>query len=737
MRGINILTSAVLVLLSVLALAGRDGVPGVYADEPGSPAPGLKQGDLNHKENRLALSASPYLRSARFQLIDWHEYGEEAFALARRLDRPILLDIGAIWCHWCHVMDEETYADPEVARLINEYFVAIKVDMDQMPDIDRWYQNAVMAISGHGGWPLTAFLTPDGKVFFGGTYFPAEDKWGRKGFRSLLPSIATLYREGKDELLTQAEEMSRLVLAQQQAGLKAGELSPELLDSMTRHIAEDFDLDFGGFGTGTKFPSESGVEFALWRGFSGENAGLLARALQTVDAMAEGGIRDHIRGGFFRYAMDREWRVPHFEKMSYVNSGMLINFVHAYAATGNAAYKDIVEDILDYIDREASDGRLGGFYASQDADVGRGDDGDFYTWTPAEVDAALSPLEAKVIKRYYGIEVLGEMRHNRAKNVPRISAAPEEIAGELGMPTEEVITLINGGREEMRESRGSSTATAPFVDKSKYSSRNGMMISAFLEVYKFTGREDIKKKALKSLDFLLANSYGRGEGVLHATYPGGERVPGFLDDNVQMSMACLDAYEVSGYRFYLEAAEDIMGYCLNNFWDEGEGGFFDTALAHRRFARKPFEDVPTPGANAVAAMVLDRLFYMTGRDEYRERAGQTLRVYAGSAGKSGHFASTYALALGYHITPPPHAAVIGRKDDPDTWRLLKAALGTYRPGKIVTLHDPIEEEDDDLPYPPSADGTPVAYVCIPLEYCAPPTPEASKVSELLQTLGIE
>ncbi len=729
MRGMNILTSAVLVLSSVLA--------GVLTDIHGSPVPGpaIRHGDLNHQENRLAESSSPYLRSARFQLIDWHEYGEEAFALARRLDRPILLDIGAIWCHWCHVMDEETYADPEVARLINEYFVAIKVDMDQMPDIDRWYQNAVMAITGHGGWPLTAFLTPDGKVFFGGTYFPAEDKWGREGFRSLLPRVATRYKEGKDELLTQAEELSRLVLAQQQAGLKAGELSPELLDSMTRHIVEDFDLDFGGFGAGTKFPSESGVEFALRMGFFEGNAELLALALQTVDAMVEGGIRDHIMGGFFRYAMDREWHVPHFEKMSYVNSGMLTNFVHAYAATGNAAYKDVVEDVLDYIDREASDSILGGFYASQDADVGRGDDGDFYTWTPEEVDAALSPLEAKVIKRYYGIEARGEMRHNRAKNVPRISAAPEEIAGELGMPTEEVIALINGGREEMRESRDSSPA--PFVDESKYSSRNGMMISAFLEVYKFTGREDIKKKALKSLDFLLANSYERGEGVLHAIYPGEERVPGFLDDNVQMSMACLDAYEVSGHGYYLDAAKGIMGYCLDNFWDEGEGGFFDTAIAHRRFARKPFEDVPAPGANAVAAMVLDRLFYVTGKDEYRKRAGQTLRVYAGAAEKSGHFASTYALALGYHITPPPHAAVIGRKDDPDTWRLLKAALGTYRPGKIVTLHDPAEEEEDDLPYPPSADGTPVAYVCIPLGYCAPPVSEGVKVSGLLQNLGTE
>ncbi len=725
-----------LILLSTGILSTWGGITPLCAEEQRNRAAHLQQNQ--QRENRLARSASPYLRSARFQAIDWHEYGEEAFALAKMLDRPILLDIGAIWCHWCHVMDEETYENPEVAELINRYFVAIKVDMDARPDIDRWYQTAVSNLTGFGGWPLTAFLTPDGKVFFGGTYFPAEDKLGREGLKSLLPRVAKLYREHKDELLAQTEQYHQHLLAQKDAGLKTGELSSELLNAIARRITEDFDRDFGGFGAGAKFPSEAGVEFALSRAFVENDAELLALTLKTLDAMAEGGIRDHIRGGFFRYTMDREWHVPHFEKMSYVNSGMLRNFAHAYAATGTVLYKEVVEEVLDYINREASDSRFGGFYASQDADVGRGDDGDYYTWTPEEVDAVLTPLEAKVIKQYYGIEAQGEMRHNAAKNVPRVAATPEDVANELDIPVKEVFLLISDGRKKLLESRNASPT--PFVDRSKYGSLNGMMVSAYLEAYKFLGGDDIKEAtikddALKVLDFLLANSYRKGKGVFHTYYQGEARIPGFLDDNIQVSMACLDAYEVSGYRFYLDAAEDIMRYCLENFWDNEHGGFFDTASAHRNFVRKPFEDTPTPAANAVAAMLLDRLYYITYEDEYRERAERTLKAYAGSAEESGHFASAYALALAYHINTPPHALIIGKPGAPDTLRLLRTALATYRPGKIVTLHDPAEGSG--LPYPASTDGMAIAYVCVPLKYCAPPTHEEARVTELLKTMGVE
>jgi uncharacterized protein YyaL (SSP411 family) len=271
------------------------------------------------KENRLATAKSPYLFSARYQAIDWYEYGEDAFRMAKELDRPILLDIGAIWCHWCHVMDEETYADPEVAELINKHFIAIKVDRDERPDIDRMYQDAVSALTGHGGWPLTGFLTPDGKVFYGGTYFPPDDRHGREGMKSLLQRIARLYSERKEDVLAMAERHHEEI-----AGLakpKPAKLSPELLDGIVSAIVTAGDTENGGFGTVSKFPSVSAVECLLNRGVAKDDKEALNLVLKTLDAMAEGGIRDHIRGGFFRYTVDPEWDVPHFEKMSYVQAG--------------------------------------------------------------------------------------------------------------------------------------------------------------------------------------------------------------------------------------------------------------------------------------------------------------------------------------------------------------------------------------------------------------------------------
>ncbi|MDO8136364.1 MAG: thioredoxin domain-containing protein [Candidatus Brocadiales bacterium] len=703
----------------------------------------------DRKENRLALSTSPYLRSARYQPIDWYEFGEGAFARAKDMDRPILLDIGAVWCHWCHVMDEESYEDPEVAELINKYFIAIKVDRDERPDLDRRYQEAVSALTGQGGWPLTAFLTPEGKAFFGGTYFPPEDKFGREGLKTLLPRIALLYREERSRVLATAEEHHRQLLSLAETGTKAGALSPEQVDSLVKALKEDFDPHHGGFGSGAKFPNEGAVELALLMAFPKGDKDLLNVAIRTMDAMAGGGIRDHIRGGFFRYSVDPHWHVPHFEKMPYVNSGMIKNYVHAYAATGNELYKEVVIEILDYIRREASDPELGGFYASQDADIGKGDDGDYYTWTPEEVDGVLTPQESRAIKSYYGIEAEGEMERNAAKNVLMVVKEVAEVAGELNLPQVQTLELIKRGREKLLEARN--RPPRPFVDTNKYAHWNGMMVSAYLEAYKFLsalGGEGIKDFALKSLDFMLEKAYQKGRGLYHSYHEGQALGQGLLEDQVFMAEACLEAYEVTGEKRYLETAQDIVDYCLKDFWDDAKGGFFDLPQVQRvaiqrgeaadylsgDIPRKPFEDLPTPAGNAVAARVLDRLFYITYKKEYREASQRTLEAYAGSASESGRFASSYALALEYHLKAPTYAVIIGKKGDAETLRLWKAALGAYRPGKIVTVHDPAEESS--LPYPARPDGRPVVYVCIPFGACAPPTQETDKMVELLRTMGI-
>ena len=684
------------------------------------------------KENRLAQAKSPYLLSARNQLIDWYEFGEESLQKARELDRPILLDIGAIWCHWCHVMDEETYADPEVAQLLNQLFVAIKVDRDERPDIDRRYQEAVSALTGNGGWPLTAFLTPEGKVFYGGTYFPPEDKWGKEGMKTLLPRIARLYGENKEDVLVMAEKHYQELLTVGRP--RPDRLSQELLEGIASVILAEGDLEHGGFGTVSKFPSVAAVKFALYRGAVKKDEGFLTLALKTLDGMARGGIRDHIRGGFFRYTVDPEWRVPHFEKMSYVQAGMLENYIHGYAATGSNLYKEVVLEVLDYVRREASDQEHGGFYASQDADIGSGDDGDYYTWTPEEVEKVLDPLESGAIKTFYGISASGgqgEMKHDPTRKVPRITMGIETLAKELGIPPDEVTHLLQTAREKLKKARDN--PPVPFVDKNKYTHWNGMMVSAWFEAYKFLGDTNVRDFALKTLDFLLAKSYKEGQGFFH-TYQGGEaRITGLLEDNVQMASACLDAYEVSGEGRYLQDAQSIVDHCIREFWDPEEGGFFDLPSATKEIRRKPFEDVPTPAANPTMAMVLDRLYYITHEARYYDKAQKTLQAFAGSALESGYFAASYALAMDYHLNPPAYAVIIGKKADPGTRALQEAALATYRPGKIVTVHDPGEEGL--LPYPPSPEGRPVVYVCIPLKTCAPPTNDVEKIQALLKSLG--
>ncbi|HHT9119500.1 MAG TPA: thioredoxin domain-containing protein [Candidatus Hypogeohydataceae bacterium YC41] len=684
------------------------------------------------KGNRLAKAKSPYLLSAKNQQIEWYEFGEEAFQKAKELDRPILLDIGAIWCHWCHVMDEGTYEDPEVAELINKLFVAIKVDRDERPDIDRKYQEAVETLTGHGGWPLTAFLTPEAKVFYGGTYFPPEDQAGREGMKTLLPRIAQLYKEKKAEVLAMAEQHHEELLT---LGIpKPDKLSQELLDGTASAILAEGDTKYGGFGTVSKFPSASAVGFLLNRGFTKKEEAALNLALKTLDEMAKGGIKDHIRGGFFRYTVDPEWHVPHFEKMSYVQAGMIVNYIHGYAATGKDLYKEVAEDVLDYVRREASDEEQGGFYASQDADIGRGDDGDYYTWTPDEVEKALphpGGLEAKAIMAFYGIETQGEMEHNPAKNVLRIMMDNETLAKELGIPVDEVPHLLQTARMKLREARDA--PPRPIVDKNKYTNWNGMMIFTWLEAYKFLGDTTIRDFALKSLDFLLEKSYRKGQGFFHVYQEGEARIKDLLDDNVQMAKACLDGYEVSGQVRYLQTTLDIMDYCVREFWDSKEGGFYDLPITATEIKRKPFEDIPTPAANPTAAMVLDRLYYITHEARYYDIARKTLQAFAGSALESGYFAASYALALDYHLNPPVCAIIIGKKADPQTRVLQEAALATYRPGKIVTVHDPTEEGS--LPYPPSPEGKPIVYVCIPLNTCLPPTSEPKKMQELLKTLG--
>src|ERR1700741_5069865 len=445
--------------------------------------------------NSLAQASSAYLRSAMHQPIRWHEWGEEAFAMARRENNPMLLDIGAVWCHWCHVMDRESYDDPEIAAIVNEHFVAVKVDRDERPDIDSRYQAAVQAVSGQGGWPLTAFLTPDGKPFYGGGFFSPSDGYGGPSFRGVLLWIANAYAEKHGDVVEQAKMLEGAIAQSESFAGRSGRVSAHVLGAIQESAFKMFDPEHGGFGQAPKFPHPSALDLLIER-YAKTSGASLRRALRqsseqapeggrphidsesssderlrnlivtTLRHMAQGGVYDQLAGGFHRYSVDERWVVPHFEKMCYDNSELLKNYVHAYQATGEEFFADVARDIIRWMDEWLSDRERGGFYASQDADINMDDDGDYFTWTLDEARAVLTEDEAQVAALRYDINEIGEMHHNPAKNVLFVRASLEEIARRMNLPQEHVAQLLATAKKKMYAER--LHRPTPFVDKTVY-----------------------------------------------------------------------------------------------------------------------------------------------------------------------------------------------------------------------------------------------------------------------------
>ena len=701
-------------------------------------------GERPHR-NRLATEKSAYLRSAGHQPVDWYPWGEEAFRRAKDLERPVLLDIGAVWCHWCHVMDGESYENPEIADIINQKFVAVKVDRDERPDVDTRYQGPVAAISGQGGWPLTAFLTPEGKVFYGGTYFPPQDTMGRPGFKRVLGAVTDQYRAKTEEVAATAQDLFTRMERFEAFTATEGELSDRLIGEILAFAREQFDPANGGFGEAPKFPHSSVIELLLARAHLTDGVGFLQMATRTLDGMARGGMYDQIGGGFHRYSVDAHWRVPHFEKMSYDNAPHLETYLHAYQITGDAFYRQVAEGILSYVSAVASDTGRGGFYASQDADVGLNDDGDYFTWTLDELSDALPDSQAfEAVAYFYNVAERGDMHHNPRKNVLCVAKEMGEVAAMLGVGVEEAEAILGGARARMLEAR--SRREAPFVDEALYTNWNGMMIAAFCEAARVLGDVGAAQLAHKSADRLLAEGYDPLRGFAHSLAEGVPSIWGLLDDQVQMVRALLALWELGGEPRYLRAARSLADLLVDRFWDPADGGFFDRASGQKAIPgvatrRKPIQDSPTPGPNAIAALALDRLAMVTGEGRYREHAEACLRAFAGSAPQLGVFAATYGLALHYHIHPPPQVVIVGSRGAAETLALVEATFSAYRPGALVVQHDLAEADLSTLPEtvrPMIAFsqklGGPQAYVCAGLS-CAPPTNDPEQLREFVKTFG--
>jgi hypothetical protein len=689
-------------------------------------------------ENRLKNSASPYLRSAAHQPVDWHEWGEEAFAKARAAGKPVLLDIGAVWCHWCHVIDRESYENPEIAAMINELYIPVKVDRDERPDVDARYQSAISAISGQGGWPLTAFLTPDGKPFFGGTYFPPEDAMGRPGFKRILAAISDAFEKRRAEVDNSAQALEQAVAKAEIFHGARGDFDARVVDAVVEAAVRRFDPTHGGFGDAPKFPHSSAIDLLLerekWSG--GEDLRSILEA--TLNGMAAGGFADQIGGGFHRYSVDERWCVPHFEKMSYDNSELLKNYLHGYQSLRLPHYKHVAEDLIAWVGEVLSDPARGGFYASQDADQTLDDDGDYFTWTQQEARAVLTPDEFRAIERYYDVGPRGEMHHNAEKNVLWIAESVEQIARELRMPEDQVALLIARAKGKMLAARRERRPT-PAVDETVYVAWNAMFVSAYLEAARVLERPDCREFALKTLERILAEAWDESRGFLHRV--GGPRLEGSLDDQVFTIAALLDAWEATFDRRYFEIGERAMRLAVERFGDPDGGGFFDRAtdaapMGGLEVRRKPLQDSPTPGGNSVAAIVLDRLHALTGERLYRDWAEKTLEAFVGLIPQYGLFAATYALAALLHARHPLQVVITGAASDAKAAELQRAANGVYRFGKVALRVTPERLAAGSLPAAlretlPHLDASvPQAFVCVETT-CFPPVAEPGQLASLL------
>jgi len=627
--------------------------------------------------NQLASEPSAYLKSAAHQPVHWSPWGDAAFARAQQEKKPILLDIGAVWCHWCHVMDGESYEDAAVAELLNRDFVCIKVDRDERPDVDARYQRAVQALSGQGGWPLTAFLTPEGEVFFGGTYFPPDNNaYGRPGFRRVLMEIARAFREEQERVTTNARAIREHVV-QTLDEAKPGVVNADLVSGAADQMAKLFDVRYGGFGSAPKFPHPAASEFLLarWHDSRGGLAWQREIVEKTLTGMARGGVRDHLGGGFHRYSVDERWIVPHFEKMSYDNSELLRAYLSAYQAFGTPLFKEVATGIVDWVRDVMADKDQGAFATSQDADLTFGDDGDYWTWTVDEAKSDLTAREYTVASSVFDIQDTGEMHHNPKKNVLWWKQDP---ASDDDWP------VLRTAMKKLKAARD--RRQAPFVDRTAYVNWNAMMSGAFLQAGAVLDRPECNALALKVLARIWSEAWDVGSGMCHVL-GGGRREPrGMLDDNVQAAAAFLDAYEATGETSWLDRATQVMTYCGKAHADDTPG-YFDIAgtngTAYLATRAKPVQDAPTPSPNGVAAIVLARLSALTDKSEWRERLDRHLAGFAGSARELSLYGSTLLRAVDWAVHPITRIEVTGPSGEGPACAMHLLALQTYRPRKVV------------------------------------------------------
>ena len=653
--------------------------------------------------NRLKDETSPYLLQHAENPVDWLPWGDAAFAAAKAQDKPVLLSIGYSACHWCHVMAHESFENPETAALMNEHYISVKVDREERPDVDAVYMSAVQTMTGSGGWPLTVFLTPEGKPFYGGTYYPPEDRLGHPGFRRVLTSLAEVWKTRRGEALGASESLTGQLKAATQIPANSGELSPEVMVSALETLSSTLDPVYGGFGDAPKFPPHTGLAFLLLR----PEPHALEMATATLDKMAQGGVYDQLGGGFSRYSTDARWLVPHFEKMLYDNAQLVSRYAEAYAKTQSPLYKRVIQDTLTFIERELKDPE-GGFYSALDADS-EGVEGKYYVWTASQLDALLGD-DAELVKARYGVTPAGNFEGH---SILFVAQSIEALAEQSSLSKNEVTEKLEHARQTLFNAR--QPRIRPGLDDKILCSWNGLLVSAYADAGRVLRREDYLETAQATAKFMRDTFYQNGR--LNHTYKAGQaKVTGMLEDYTYFALSLVALYQATLEGEWLLLALELTETVVNEFYDTDAGGFFSTVSGDTLIIRpKDLFDAATPSGNGAAAELLVTLSRYTDNRSWEDLALATLTPLQEALRRYPTGFGSCLTATEQLYAPPREIAVFGDRNDPATQALLavlaEADLTFTAVALIETPDDPLVAQ---LPFTQNrgrVDGQPTAYVC--------------------------
>jgi uncharacterized protein YyaL (SSP411 family) len=700
-------TSGVILMMRLLAtgicaVSGNEKMPGTTA--------------LQKHTNRLINESSPDLLQHAHNPVDWHPWGTEAFEEAKRRDKPIFLSIGYSTCHWCHVMERESFENEQIAEIMNEHFVCIKVDREQRPDVDEIYMNAVTLTTGSGGWPLSVFLTPEGKPFYGGTYFPPKDLYGRPGFDRVLLSIAEAWKSRRQELVDSAGKLSEFLQYPTAPAQKAN-LSPEILTKAFGQFRDIFDPVNGGFGASPKFPQPTNLSMLLAYWHRTADAQALHIVEKTLDAMAAGGIYDHVGGGFHRYATDARWLVPHFEKMLYDQALLSRVYLQAYQITGSPRYARVAREIFDYVLRDMTD-PAGGFYSAEDADS-EDEEGTFYLWQPEQIASILEQDEARLFNAHYGVTERGNFEGN--KTILSIVTPTEQLAKEFQKNHGTILNILANARARVFEARAK--RVRPHRDDKVIAAWNGLMISSLAYGGAVLKEEKYTHAAERSAQFILGTLHGNGR--LARYYRDGQIIEkAFLDDYAFTVMGLVGLYEATFDAKWLAAAKKLSEEMIELFADAEQGGpgprgfFLAGKDGEKLIARiKPASDGAVPSGNSAAALALLRLGRLTMNQQFTQQGVKTLEVFSRQLAESPAYSSLMLESLSFWLGPAREIVIAGDADAEDTRRMLELIRGKFLPNAVVLLHDGGRADPTLLEMVPfiknqtAVEGKATAYVC--------------------------